>query len=302
MDAQFEWVELSKKGATTMVLERLAEVTEAIGRLPYRMALAGGWIDQPFLSKLNSTPPGSMVVVGLEPTCRFMERAGMATSTRRVAEKLWNGVLPNRDPMELVRELYEAENNGNARPSGSQDMAGLILPGVSRLDYDYEFEGGLFPARFESCNDPDVGRWLEEVLYVLPVTQRQDGYSPLGEQHLNAEWVRRLSESGKTCFDAIIAKDIEKLGASLNESMKCWEALLPHTVSHPLVTVDLLGLLVFYQSRYAGAMYSGCGGGYLYVASEEPVPGAFKVKIRLVDIPGRDGKGTRESVESATRR
>jgi hypothetical protein len=28
-------------------------------------------------------------------------------------------------------------------------------------------------------------------------------------------------------------------------------------------------------------MYSGCGGGYLYVVSEEPVPGGFKVKVRF---------------------
>ena len=285
-----------------MVLERMLEVTNAIGTLPYRMALAGGWIDQPFMSRLNPAPPGSMVVVGLEPTCRFMERSGMATSTRRIAEKLWGASLPNRNPMELMRELYVAENNGNPKPSGSQDMAGLILPGVSRLDYAYEFEGGVFPARFESCNDPEVGRWLEEVMHVLPIAQRQDGYSPLGEQRLDAEWVRRLSESGKSCFEATKAMDIEKLGASLNESMRCWAALLPHTVSHPLISVDLLGLLAFYQNKYAGAMYSGCGGGYLYVASEEPVPGAFKVKIRLADKLGQEGKGTRTALESAPRR
>jgi hypothetical protein len=27
-------------------------------------------------------------------------------------------------------------------------------------------------------------------------------------------------------------------------------------------------------------MYSGCGGGYLYVVSDEPVPGAFQVQVR----------------------
>jgi hypothetical protein len=42
-----------------------------------------------------------------------------------------------------------------------------------------------------------------------------------------------------------------------------------------------MALLGYYQDRYAGAMYSGCGGGYLYVVSEEPVPGAFQVKIRI---------------------
>ena len=66
-------------------------LTDLIGAIPYRMALAGGWIDQPFVSRLNPSPPGSMVVVGLEPTCRFMERAGMATGTRNVALGLWNG-------------------------------------------------------------------------------------------------------------------------------------------------------------------------------------------------------------------
>src|SRR5450755_4018213 len=116
------------------------------------MALAGGWIDQPFVSKLNPAPPGSMVVVGLEPVCRFMDRAGMATSTRRIADKIWTGGLPDKDPVELVRELYEAENHGAAKPSGSQDMAGLILPGINRLDYDYGFAGGLFPSHVESCN------------------------------------------------------------------------------------------------------------------------------------------------------
>ena len=116
---------------------RATEITSLISEIPYRMAFAGGWIDQPFVSKLNPTPPGSMVVVGLEPTFRYMDRCGMATSTREVARKLWNGKLPDGDPRELTRELYEAENKGKPEPSGSQDMAGLIYPGVNRLDYDY---------------------------------------------------------------------------------------------------------------------------------------------------------------------
>ena len=67
----------------------------------------------------------------------------------------------------------------------------------------------------------------------------------------------------------------------MNESMRCWEAILPGTVRHPTLTVDLMGILGYYQARYAGAMYSGCGGGYLYVVSDEPVPGGFRVKVRV---------------------
>ena len=40
-----------------------ADITQVIGAIPYRMALAGGWIDQPFVSRHNPTPPGAMVVV-----------------------------------------------------------------------------------------------------------------------------------------------------------------------------------------------------------------------------------------------
>ena len=256
------------------------EITDAIGLIPYRMAFAGGWIDQPFVSKPNPTPPGSMVVVSLHPTVRFMEFSGMGTSTRKVALNLWGGGLPERDPAELVRELYAAENKGKQEPSGSQDMAGIIYPGVSRLDYDYAFEGGYFPAHVESNNDPQVAHWLEEVIYMVPVAQRPPGYSPLGEKNLDPDWIARLGKSGQDCFDAILARDTKALGASMNSCMACWEKILPQTVRHPAITIDLLALLGHYQNKYAGAMYSGCGGGYLYVVSEEPVPGAFQVKIR----------------------
>jgi hypothetical protein len=62
--------------------------------------------------------------------------------------------------------------------------------------------------------------------------------------------------------------------------MKCWETLLPHVVRHPRLRVDLMPILRAYQRQYPGAMYSGCGGGYLVVVSEKPVPGAFRVNVR----------------------
>lgn len=261
-----------------------AALASYVSAIPYRMAFAGGWIDQPFVSRLNPQPPGSMVVVALEPTFPFMERAGMATGTRKVAKKLWNGQLPRRSPAELVKELYAAENQGRAEPSGSQDMIGLIYPGVNRLDYDAAHEGGIFPCHIESNNDPAMARWLEKVIHVLPVAPRPEGYNPLGEKNLDPAWIRRLGQSGKDCYAAILRQDTRALGASMNECMACWEALMPHIVRHPTVTVDLVGLLRCYQNRYAGAMYSGCGGGYLYIVSEEPVPGTFGVQVRTAEV------------------
>ena len=89
-----------------------------IGRLPYRLQLAGGWIDQPFVSARNPEPPGSMVVVSLQPSVRFMDRSGMATGTRARAFALWGDQVPSSpEPMALVRELYAAENAGQAEPT-----------------------------------------------------------------------------------------------------------------------------------------------------------------------------------------
>jgi hypothetical protein len=258
----------------------MAALSRVIGRIPYRMALAGGWIDQPFVSRLNPRPPGSMVVVALEPTFRVMDRSGFATGTRAIALRRWQGKLPNRPPAELVRELYDAENRGKAEPSGSQDMIGLIYPGINRLDYDFPANGGVFPAHIESLNQARVARWLERVIQVLPVAPRPEGYNPLGEKRLDPKWIARLGRSGADCFDAIRRMDAAALGASFNECMRCWEALLPRVVRHPLIQVDLQGLLRAYQNQYLGAMYSGCGGGYLFVVSPKPVPGAFQVTVR----------------------
>jgi len=255
-------------------------ITDVIGAIPYRLALAGGWIDQPFVSRLNPTPPGAMVVINLHPTYRFMDRCGMGTSTRRVAQNLWGNALPAGDPAMLVRQLYEAENQGKAEPSGSQDMAGLIYPGVSRLDYDYAHTTGYFPVHVESNNDPAVASWLEQVLQLVPVLQRPAGYNPLETKNLDPRWIARLGQSGHACYDAIVARDLRALGASMNECMLCWETLLPGTVRHATIGMDLVALLAYYQKRYAGAMYSGCGGGYLVVASSDPVPGAFRLNVR----------------------
>jgi hypothetical protein len=256
-------------------------ITDLIGGLPYRLALAGGWIDQPFVSKHNPTPPGSMVVVCIEPEFRFMDRAGICSSTRSVAIKLWGDRIPDEDPAKLVRQLYETENKNNIEPSGSQDMIGLIYPGINRLDYDYNYEGGVYPCHIESNNDAEAAQWLSRVINILTVMPRPEGYNPLGVKNLDPKWVSRLGQAGKDCFDAIVRMDTKALGESLNENMRCWQVLLPQNFNHPVLSVDLLGLLDFYQHRYAGAMCSGCGGGYLYVISDEPVPGAFHATVRI---------------------
>lgn len=154
---------------------KISPLEKLLGSFPNRLQLAGGWIDQPFVSKHNPKPPGSMVVVQIEPDFRPMDRSGIARGTRQIAMQLWKGKLPNRPLDDLVRELYEAENKDKTEPSGSQDMIGLIYSGVNRLDYDFKVHGGLFPSHIESSNLPKVAHWLGKVLHLIPVEPRPDG-------------------------------------------------------------------------------------------------------------------------------
>ena len=267
--------------ASTAVPPTPAGLSRAIGRFPYRLQMAGGWIDQPFVSERNPEPPGSMVVVSMQPTVKYMERSGMATGTRVVAQRLWGDEVPSdRSPDELVRELYAVENEGRQDPSGSQDMCGLVYRGVSRLDYDASVEGGWFPSHVESTSDPKVVTWLEQVLHLVPVGGRPDGYNPLGEKHLDPAWIARLSASGRACYEAIVAMDVKALGESLNECARAWDAILPQVYVHPAIKADLHGLLTGYAASYAGAMYSGCGGGYIIVASDDPPAGSARISVR----------------------
>ncbi len=160
-------------------------------------------------------------------------------------------------------------------------MVGLVYPGISRIDYDFRHEGGIFPACVESSTDPAAAEWVQRVIHILPVAPRPAGYTPLEVKHIEPAWVRRLGQSGRACFEALVNRDLHGLQESMNDCMRAWAALLPGTVRHRTLTVDLEGILRAYQSEYGGAMYSGCGGGYLYVASEREVPGSFHVRLRL---------------------
>jgi hypothetical protein len=159
-------------------------------------------------------------------------------------------------------------------------MCGLIYPGVSRLDYDASVDGGWFPAHVESTSDPAVVAWLERVIHLVPVGQRPIGYGPLGVRRLDPAWIARLGASGRACYDAIAAMDVHALGESLNECSRAWDAILPQVFEHPTIAVDLRGLLAAYAADHPGAMYSGCGGGYLVVASEEAPAGSFRIAVR----------------------
>ena len=239
-------------------------------RFPYRLCIAGGWIDQPWVSSIN---PGSVVVAQIWPTMDFNDRSGMATSSRKVAMELWGGKIPEGDPIRNAQLLFAAENPpGTKYVSGSQDHIGLLAPGINRMYY----EGNYWPVKIDSCITPDICEWLSSVLYLMPLDPRPEGYDPLKEKNLKREFVKELGESGNNCWESILKKDVQGLGKAMTASFLAWEKMLPHVVPDWVMRE----METKYFPNYPGAITSGSGGGYAVIASEREIEGALRIKVK----------------------
>jgi cytidyltransferase-like protein len=268
-----------KLGIEYIVLERIPEpglpersssVTKKELRFPYRLCLAGGWIDQPWVSKIY---PGSVVVTQILPTMDFNGRSGLATSSRDFGLKIWGDRYPEGDPLENAKILFGAENPpGTEYVSGSQDHLGLLLPGVNRLYYN----GGYWPEKIESNISKDICDWLSDVIFLVKLKPRPDGYDPLKEMHLDRPYIKELGEAGDLCWESILKKDIAGLGKSLTATYLSWEKILPLTVPDDI----LKEMETKYFRNFPGAITSGAGGGYVIVISDKPVKGSVKIKVR----------------------
>jgi hypothetical protein len=228
------------------------------------------WIDQPWVSKMH---PGSVVVAQVWPTMDFNDRSGLATSSRKVGIEIWGDRYPDGDYKQNAKLLFGAENPpGKAYVSGSQDHIGLLYPGINRLYY----RGGYWPERIDSATDKDTCEWLSNVIWLVSLEPRPQGYDPLKIMHLEKPLVKELGEAGDSCWDAIMKKDIAGLGRSMTNTLLSWRKILPLTV--PDWVLDEMERKYF--PNYPGAITSGSGGGYVMIASDKPVEGAIKIKVR----------------------
>ncbi|HAQ20675.1 MAG TPA: cytidyltransferase [Prolixibacteraceae bacterium] len=262
-----------------IVLERIPEVglparsssqSKKDIKFPYRLCLAGGWMDQPWVSEVHS---GSCVVVQIWPDYDFNDRSGMATSSRKIAHELWGGVFPEGDQVRNAQLLFGAENPpGSEYISGSQDQLGILMPGANRLDYN----GKYWPCHIESTINAETCDWLSRVLHLIPLAPRPEGYNPLLEKHLTVENVKELGESGELCWEGILERDIKKMGEGMKQTFLSWKKMLPFTVPD-WVSEEMKAN---WLTNYPGAIPSGSGGGYVIVASEEVIPGALKIKVK----------------------
>jgi len=251
---------------------------------PYRLALAGGWGDHNFVNFLGD---GYVVVVQIEPIVSFHDRCGICSSTREILVKKYpKGIPSHMDKYQLASDLYYWENERKVPIGGSQDAWGSVYPGFNLLHYDFRHHNGVLPKNVSSIVNQRTARWFEQNLWIVEcVGPRPEGYNPFDAgRFATKKIVEQLGQSGQDCFSAIKYRDVSALGASFNLCSSAWRKMLPAVFEHPTIKVPVMKQLRHYRRNYAGAMPSGCGVGYIFVASSEPVPGGFQVKVNTGSV------------------
>ena len=239
-------------------------------RIPYRLDLAGGWLDQPFVAKHGSGP---VLTISIEPVIEFNERSGMSSSSRRRAIELWQTDLPVDDPEKLAKMLFAFENPpGTSIFAGSQDAIGIVFTGLNRLDYS----GGYWPDKITSRHDESILSWLEQHLYLIPLGPREGDYDVFKGQDITGPKVRALAVAASACWEAIEARNLPEFGRQFRASFEAQVALFPE-MSNGMIKK----MIRLYAPKALGWKLSGAGGGgYLVLVSDKKIKGALKLKIR----------------------
>lgn len=239
-------------------------------RIPYRVELCGGWLDQPCVNNLAAGP---VITISILPDYDFNERSGMATSSRKKAIELWQTSLPVGDPEKLAKQIFCIENPpGTARVSGAQDQLGIMMPALNKLNFD----NGYWPVSIDKVFDEEILAFVENNLWLLQLPERRSDYDVYAGTNINAADAKLLAEATEEAWNAIIRKDIKAWGAN---TTKCFEAqirMFPNMASK-----DVLNEIERYKSQVYGWKLTGAGGGgYLLLISDKTIPNAIKIHIR----------------------
>lgn len=248
--------------------------SEVKSHLPYRIDIAGTWIDQPYVSHYGD---GWAITASIEPTVEFMERGGMSTSTRNAAKKIWPYELPDYNEEMLARLLFCFENDPESKGhvSGAQDAIGICMSGITRHHYNDRY----WPDRIESCHDEEIIFWLENHIVLLPMFPRRPDCSVVEGKDITEDKVKALTSAADRCWDAIMRRDLNAFADAFRDSFNAQVAMFPAMIQP--------GVQEYIDSirNYALAwkMVGAGGGGYLALVmpdDAELLPDMIPIKIR----------------------
>ncbi len=115
---------------------------------------------------------------------------------------------------------------------------------------------------------------------MLTLWPRPDGYKVLSDTRINTENVKKLTGAADVAWDGLVARDIEKFSRGFLDSFRSQVRMFPK-----MMNPEIQRIIDQYKNKALAWKLSGAGGGgYLIMISEEKIPNAFQVKIRVKDL------------------
>ena len=262
-ERNIEYIVLERTPAKGLNARSSTDIKTEICEIPTRLALAGTWIDQPYVSCFA---PGWALTISLLPNFEIRERCGLSTSTRKQIQKIWPMKLPDMDAEMLAKLVFCFENDPERSDgiiSGAQDAIGICIPGLCRHHYNARF----WPDKFEHCKDERILCWLENHLCLVPMFPRRPGCSVVENKDITETKVKALAKAADDCWEAIMQTDLKAFAASYRASFEAQISMFPamiqpgvqNYINHYSAMNDVL----------AWKMPGAGGGGYLALVVED---------------------------------
>lgn len=248
--------------------------------IPYRLDIAGGWLDQ---QPINSMAEGPVIVVNVEPNIKFNNFSGMASSTRLSAIRLFGPNFDFRDFSRTEQEryaevLFAYDNIPGAHTgyiAGSQDALGIVLPGINILKYS----NNAWPCKIKEISDEDTLSWFEKHIALIELVPREQSYNVYAGMDVSITNIKNLAAASKMVVSAILNKDEKSLGHYVTEAFNAQLSIFPNMINdyikNRIADYNNNNHILGYKLSGAG------GGGYLVLVTDgTKIPGGISIKIR----------------------
>lgn len=282
-DSETKRVLMADRGIEYVVLDRIpannlpprsTTALRSVCDIPFRLDLAGGWLDQPFVNEVHGGP---VITISVEPTHDFNARSGMSSSTRNAAKALWNHTIPDGNRELLAKTLFCFENPpGTKEVAGSQDAIGIVYPGLNCLVYG---GGSYWPNEIEGVYDEAILRFVESRLWLLPLGERASRYSVLENTQVRSEAAAALAAAAQNLYHAASLRDAIAFGKAMTASFNAQIAMFPNMTS-PSIDKTIQDTYTMHPGVLGHKLSGAGGGGYLVLFSENPIPNTLQLTIK----------------------
>lgn len=235
--------------------------------MPFRLDLAGGWLDQPIINQIGGV--SVVTVVSIEPDSRFKERCGLGSSTRNVACDLWRKRPRDVEYDTRFKQLYSTELLIN-KDAGSQDAVGIVYPGISMIEY----EKSRWPIRVQSIQDEGMFRMIEQHIVLIPLAQREFDYDPMKGADITTQKAFHLQHCAN--MFALALNDGMAIAERMTDCFKAQVDIFPAMLENGVAeAVEKHG------KQSAGYKITGAGGGgYLMCYDYQGFGAAIDIHVR----------------------